>query len=126
MNAKKAVELGFADEILFAKKEEEPDSDPAEPAEPEETPDSEPGEGEEKKPFQKDTAGHLFSSRQMDLIVLNRLGVKPEQTTAKHTEKPAPPAEPPADPKPMLDLDGKTEDGSIPYNILMKQLECMK
>lgn len=63
MNAKKAVELGFADEILFAKKEEEPDSDPAEPAEPEETPDSEPDEGEEKKPFQKDTAGHLFSSR---------------------------------------------------------------
>lgn len=135
MNAKKAVELGFADEILFAKKEEEPDSDPADPENPEETPDSEPGEGEEKKPFQKDTAGHLFSSRQMDLIVLNRLGVKPEQTIAKHAEEPAPPAEPPkepkqpeppANPKPMLDLDGKTEDGSIPYNILMKQLECMK
>ena len=93
---------------------------------PEEDPDSEPGEGEEKKPFQKDTAVHLFSSRQMNLIVLNRLGVKPEQTTAKHTEEPAPLAEPTADPKPMLDMDGKTEDGSIPYNILMKQLECMK
>ena len=75
---------------------------------PEEDPDSEPGEGEEKKPFQKDTAGHLFSSRQMNLIVLNRLGVKPEQTTAKHTEEPAPLAEPTADPKPMLDMDGKT------------------
>ena len=23
-------------------------------------------------------------------------------------------------------MDGKTEDGSIPYNILMKQLACMK
>ena len=124
MNAKKAVELGFADEILFAKKEEEPDSDPANP---EKDPDSEPGEGEEKKPFQKDTAGHLFSSRQMDLIVLNRLGVKPEQTEpkAKEPEK-TPPAEPPANPGPVLDMDGKTEDGSIPYNILMKQLECMK
>ena len=141
MNAKKAVELGFADEILFAKKEEEPDSDPADPEnpdDPEEDPDSEPGEGEEKKPFQKDTAGHLFSSRQMDLIVLNRLGVKPEEVGAKHTEtkeppadpkpsaEPTPPAEPPANLKPFLDLDGKTEDGSIPYNILMKQLECMK
>lgn len=126
MNAKKAVELGFADEILFAKKEEEPDSDPADPENPEEDPDSEPGEGEEKKPFQKDTAGHLFSSRQMDLIVLNRLGVKPEQTIAKHTGEPAPPAEPPANSAPVLDMDGKTEDGSIPYNILMKQLECMK
>ena len=62
----------------------------------------------------------------MNLIVLNRLGVKSEQTTAKHTEEPAPLAEPTADPKPMLDIDGKTEDGSIPYNILMKQLECMK
>ena len=138
MNAKKAVELGFADEILFAKKEAEPDSDLADPENPEEDPDSEPGEGEEKKPFQKDTAGHLFSSRQMDLIVLNRLGVKPEDVGQKHTEpkeppadpkpsaEPTPPAEPPANSGPVLDMDGKTEDGSIPYNILMKQLECMK
>lgn len=138
MNAKKAVELGFADEILFAKKEEEPDSDPADPENPEEAPDSEPGEGGEEKPFQKDTAGHLFSSRQMDLIVLNRLGVKPEDVGQKHTEPKEPPAdpkpsaeptpqvEPPANPGPVLDMDGKTEDGSIPYNILMKQLECMK
>lgn len=130
MNAKKAVELGFADEILFAKKEDAPDSDPADPEnpdDPEEDPDSEPGEGEEKKPFQKDTAGHLFSSRQMDLIVLNRLGVKPEQTESKAKEpEKTPPAEPPANPQPILDMDGKTEGGSIPYNILMKQLECMK
>ena len=130
LNAKKAVELGFADEILFAKKEDAPDSDPADPEnpdDPEEDPDSEPGEGEEKKPFQKDTAGHLFSSRQMDLIVLNRLGVKPEQTESKAKEpEKTPPAEPPANPQPILDMDGKTEDGSIPYNILMKQLECMK
>ena len=121
------MELGFADEILFAKKEEESNSDPADPEKPEEDPDSEPGEGEEKKPLQKDTAGHLFSSRQMDLIVLNRLGVKPEQTESKAKEpEKTPPAEPPANPQPILDMDGKTEDGSIPYNILMKQLECMK
>ena len=138
MNAKKAVELGFADEILFSKKEDEPDSDPANPDKSEKTPDEEPGEGEEKKPFQQDTAGHLFSSRQMDLIVLNRLGVKPEDVGQKHTEPKEPPAdpkpsaeptpqvEPPANPGPVLDMDGKTEDGSIPYNILMKQLECMK
>lgn len=123
MNAKKAVELGFADEILFDKKEE-PNGDPAEPDEPTEDPDSEPDEGEEKKPFQKDTAGHLFSSRQMDLIVLNRLGVKPEPVAAKHTEEQTPPAEPPADT--VFDMDGKTENGDYSYNILMKQLECMK
>lgn len=39
MNAKKAVELGFADEILFSKKEDDPDSDPADPDKPEKTPD---------------------------------------------------------------------------------------
>ena len=122
MNAKKAVELGFADEILFSKKEDEPDSDPANPDKPEKTPDEEPGEGEEKKPFQQDTAGHLFSSRQMDLIVLNRLGVKPD-TPAAQTE---PPSDLPAEVGPVLDMDGKTEEGDYSYNVLMKQLECMK
>lgn len=122
MNAKKAVELGFADEILFSKKEDEPDSDPANLDKPEKTPDEEPGEGEEKKPFQKDAAGHLFSSRQMDLIVLNRLGVKPN-TPAAQTE---PPSDPPAEAGPVLDMDGKTEAGDYSYNVLMKQLECMK
>ena len=121
MNAKKAVELGFADEILFSKKEDEPDSDPANPDKPEKTPDEEPGEGEEKKPFQQDTAGHLFSSRQMDLIVLNRLGVKPD-TPAAQT---GPPSDLPAE-GPVLDMDGKTEEGDYSYNVLMKQLECMK
>lgn len=122
MNAKKAVELGFADEILFSKKEDEPDSDPANPDKPEKTPDEEPGEGEEKKPFQQDTAGHLFSSRQMDIIVLNRLGVKPD-TPAAQTE---PPSDLPAEAGPVLDMDGKTEEGDYSYNVLMKQLECMK
>lgn len=122
MNAKKAVELGFADEILFSKKEDEPDSDPANPDKPEKTPDEEPGEGEEKKPFQQDTAGHLFSSRQMDLIVLNRLRVKPD-TPAAQTE---PPSDLPAEAGPVLDMDGKTEEGDYSYNVLMKQLECMK
>lgn len=122
MNAKKAVELGFADEILFSKKEDEPDSDPVNPDKPEKTPDEEPGEGEEKKPFQQDTAGHLFSSRQMDLIVLNRLGVKPD-TPAAQTD---PPSDLPAEAGPVLDMDGKTEEGDYSYNVLMKQLECMK
>ena len=115
MNAKKAVELGFADEVLFEAKQKASE-------EPEQTPDEEPGEGEEKKPFQKDTAGHLFSSRQMDLIVLNRLGVKPD-TPAAQTE---PPSDLPAEAGPVLDMDGKTEEGDYSYNVLMKQLECMK
>lgn len=115
MNAKKAVELGFADEVLFEAKQKASE-------EPEQTPDDEPGEGEEKQSIQKDAAGHLFSSRQMDLIVLNRLGVKPD-TPAAQTE---PPSDPPAEAGPVLDMDGKTEEGDYSYNVLMKQLECMK
>ena len=115
MNAKKAVELGFADEVLFEAKQKASE-------EPEQTPDEEPGEGEEKQPIQKDAAGHLFSSRQMDLIVLNRLGVKPD-TPAAQTE---PPSDPPAEAGPVLDMDGTTEEGDYSYNVLMKQLECMK
>ena len=115
MNAKKAVELGFADEVLFEAKQKASE-------EPEQTPDEEPGEGEEKQPVQKDAAGHLFSSRQMDLIVLNRLGVKPD-TPAAQTELPS---DPPSEAGPVLDMDGKTEAGDYSYNVLMKQLECMK
>lgn len=115
MNAKKAVELGFADEVLFEAKQKVSE-------EPKQTPDEEPGEGEEKQSIQKDAAGHLFSSRQMDLIVLNRLGVKPD-TPAAQTE---PPSDPPAEAGPVLDMDGKTEEGDYSYNVLMKQLECMK
>lgn len=115
MNAKKAVELGFADEVLFEAKQKAAE-------EPEQTPDEEPGEGEEKQPIQKDAAGHLFSSRQMDLIVLNRLGVRPD-TPAAQTE---PPSDPPTEAGPVLDMDGKTEEGDYSYNVLMKQLECMK
>lgn len=63
-----------------------------------------------------------ISSRQMDLIVLNRLGVKPD-TPAAQTE---PPSNPPSEAGPVLDMDGKTEEGDYSYNVLMKQLECMK
>ena len=115
MNAKKAVELGFADEVLFEAKQKASE-------EPEQTPDEEPGKGEEKQSIPKDAAGHLFSSRQMDLIVLNRLGVKPDIPAAQ-TE---PPSDPPAEAGPVLDMDGKTEEGDYSYNVLMKQLECMK
>lgn len=103
MNAKKAVELGFADDILFSdKKEDEPDEeDPGE-----EQPDEEPGggdepdkddpdkedpdeenpsegtpdEGEEEEKKEggkaiKIEAGvpQIYSSRKMELAILNRL-----------------------------------------------------
>ena len=122
MNAKKAVELGFADEILFEAvepDEEEPEKDPEEEEKPEDAPD------DKKKEKEKRVCGEasLYSSRQMGLTILNRLGVT-EQKLPVDTPAPAPKA-PETPPAPVIDLDGKTEDGSMPFNILMKQLELM-
>ena len=101
MNAKKAVELGFADEVLFNKKEEPEEDDPDE--------DDEPKQKEEDIKLE----ARLYSSRLTDLKILNRLGVseKPPET------KPA---------APVIGLDGKTEDGAVPYKILRDKLELLK
>ena len=117
MNAKKAVELGFADEVLF---------EAVEPDEPEEDPEEEEKPDEKEKP-EDDKGIHLeaslYSSRQMGLTILNRLGVT-ELKPPVDTPAPAPKA-PETPPAPVIDMDGKTEDGSMPFNILMKQLELM-
>ena len=118
MNAKKAVELGFADEILFEAvepDEDEPEEGELEPDEPEDAPD------DKKKEKEKRVCGEasLYSSRQMGLTILNRLGVTEQKP---HVDTPNEPDAPTA---PVIDLDGKTEDGSMPFNILMKQLELM-
>lgn len=117
MNAKKAVELGFADEVLF---------EAVEPDEPEEDPEEEEKPDEKEKP-EDDKGIHLeaslYSSRQMGLTILNRLGVT-ELKPPVDTPAPAPKA-PETPPAPVIDMDGKTQDGSMPFNILMKQLELM-
>lgn len=118
MNAKKAVELGFADEILF---------DDAEPEKEEEREDEETEEEEEQPGIHLEA--QLYSTRQMGLTILNRLGVGNEKTSGKppldtHTEPPGPGEDKP--PHPVIGMDGTTEDGSMPYLILEKQLECLK
>lgn len=118
MNAKKAVELGFADEILFDAEEPEKEEEGGE----EET------EEEEEKPGIHLEA-QLYSTRQMGLTILNRLGVNsgkpPENSPVDTHPEPLGPEDgkPPA---PAIRMDGTTEDGSVPYLILEKQLECLK
>jgi ATP-dependent Clp protease, protease subunit len=71
-NAKKAVELGFADKILFAKEkeeeeeEDEPTQDPDAPEEEEEDEekDKKKKEGKKKFPFEEDSM--MYSRRAMD------------------------------------------------------------
>ena len=139
LNAKKAVELGFADEVLFENKpkedepEEKPDSDPDEP-------DKEEGgdeEEEQKKPFKlKETdAIWQYSTKVMGQTILNRLGVSDEAAVpetgapAQESAKTGVTDSPVEDDKPkvpVIGMDGKTEDGSVPYEILKDRLEWMK
>ena len=121
MNAKKAVELGFADEILFEAVEPEEEEDPEEEDPDEDGEDTDPEEEKEKGIHLR---AQMYSSRQMGMTILNRLGVREDKLPVDNK----PPVDTPAEPHavPVLDLDGKTEDGSIPYNILLKQLECMR
>ena len=93
LNAKKAVELGFADEVLYdGKKPEEEQDAPEEDA--------------------LSVEAQLFSTRVMDMAILDRLGA---------TDKvPEPPS------APVIGMDGKTEDGAVPYQILINQLDFLR
>ncbi len=90
MNAKKAVELGFADGILF------------EGEEPENTENEPPAEA------------NLYSAKMMKQVILNRLQLPAESPVQ---EKP---------PDPVIGMDGRTEDGAVPYEILKTQLEFLR
>ncbi len=115
MNAKKAVDLGFADEVLFEdKKAPEKES-------PEEDGREDPGEDtEDKVPVKLYLKPLLFSSRKTELAVLNRI-----KEALPEPEPPEPEPEP-ADFKPHIGLDGKTEDGAMPYELLSRQLDFLK
>jgi len=91
LDAKEALRLGFCDSIMYTD-----DQDPEE--EPEDTHDTE------------RITDMLFSSRMMDLAIMNKLGIE------KKTEPE----------KPVIGMDGRTEDGSMPYDILAKQLELLR
>ena len=148
INAKKAVELGFADEILFDekpepdKKQDEPD-DPDEP----EKPDQEGGDDEgdekketEKKPFKLDTGDALweYSTRVMGQTILGKItaSAAPEDTDTPNDSK-ADDAQKSAEEgltapvvtvpdMPVIGMDGKTADGSMPYEILKQQLAFLR
>jgi len=113
MNAKKAVELGFADEILYGDKktqEEDAKEDSEDPEEPEE-------DSQKKKIIIPGAEAHLYSSRKMDLAILNRLVIEASgddvQPEAKKEE-------------PKIGMNGTTADGSMPYEILKRQLDFLK
>lgn len=113
MNAKKAVELGFADGILF----EDADSDD-DPDEEEDT-----GEDDDEKPLRM--KAQLYSTRRMGQAILNRLGVR-DRVQQKPVDTSPEKPDGGVLSQPMIGMDGTTEDGSVPYLILQKQLECLR
>ena len=144
INAKKAVELGFADEILFDEKKPEPDKK-EKPEEPEK-PDQEGGDDEgdekkdDKKPFKLDTGDALweYSSRIMGQTIMGKItaSAKAEGTEPINDGK-APDTPEPAEKgltapvvtvpnMPVIGMDGKTADGSMPFEILKQQLAFMR
>ena len=93
LNAKKAVELGFADEVLYDGKKPEEETEP---------------EKEDALPVE----AQLFSTRVMDMAILDRLGI------TNDTE------EPPS--APVIGMDGKTAEGAMPFEILKNQLDFLR
>ena len=134
---KKAVELGFADGILFDEKKSEADKE-EEPDEPEEDePDKEGGDNEgnddekkpdkEKKPFKLDSGDALwqYSTRIMGQTILGKISAScknpDENNSADNT-----PESSEKGLTPVIGMDGKTKDGAMPYEILRKQLSFLK
>ena len=90
-NAKKAVELGFADKILFDSDEDEKKKKPEEPEEkPEEGSDGEKGDGEDEKksktiPFQQDSM--MFSTKAMNESFLSKVSDRDAMIPVNQLEK---------------------------------------
>lgn len=134
INARKAVELGFADEILFDEKPKEKEDDPEEPDEPNEEGGDNEGdekkEEKEKKPFKLDSGDALwqYSTRIMGQTILGKIGAScknpDENDSADNTPESAEKGL--TVNVPVIGLDGKTKDGAMPYEILKAQLACMR
>ena len=90
LDAKEALRLGFCDTILYTD-----DQDPEE---------------EQEDNLDTERITNLFSTRQMDLAIMNKLGIERKVEPEK----------------PLIGLDGKTKDGAMPYEILAKQLELLR
>lgn len=149
INAKKAVELGFADVILFDEKHE-PDKKEDEPDDPEEDKPEKPNEeggdedGDEKKetekkPFKLESGDALwqYSTRIMGQTILGKItssaaheGTEPpDDGKADDAQKPSEEGLTDTAPTvtvPVIGMDGKTADGAMPYEILKQQLAFLR
>lgn len=117
LDAREAFKLGFCDEILFTAEEKPEEEEEEEPDKPDEDEPDEDEDDDEKKGV------HLYSTHLMNQMILNRLGVTDEAQVKPPQQEPPVDTEPP---QPVIGMDGTTEDGSVPYPILEKQLEFLR
>jgi|GEM_PF-6482755 hypothetical protein len=116
--------------FLTKKTEEKPDDEPDEPDKPNEEGDDEnPDEKEKSKPFKLDTdALWQYSTRIMGQTILGKINAScknpDENDSANNAQKSAEKGL--TVNVPVIGLDGKTKDGAMPYEILRKQLACMR
>lgn len=113
-SAWEAKALGFADVVLFSNKETQW-----------------PDEKQEEKPMDASEELHLYSTRGMQKKILGSLGIsiqnkveggEPKMSMDNVQDPPAPETAA----VPVIGMDGTAEDGSVPYLILEKQLECLR
>ena len=119
LNAKKAVELGFADEILFEAKKPEPEEDPDEPDEDNDPDTEEDGDegkegGEKKKPFKLAEAMWQYSSRLMGETILNRLGAEDADAGGQPEHEAGPETQEPVEGVADTDEPDLTENPAVP------------
>ena len=135
INAKKAVELGFADELLFDEKKPETDKK-EEPEKPDGESDNE--DEDEKKPLTLDNDDALweYSTRVMGQTILGKITASSETTNTDDTPNDTTETQKPSEEGltdtaptvtiPVIGMDGKTKDGSMPYEILKQQLAFLR
>lgn len=142
MNAKKAVELGFADEVLFAKDTPKPDE-----TEEGKTDDKEieavwqtyspKAMGQRVLNWLMPTAGngeegkeHIDTAESQEDVEQTETGVteeeNPTEPQVELEKEEVPPVEDTTPNVPIIGMDGKTEDGSMPYELLKRQLDFLK
>ena len=143
LNARKAVELGFADKILFDEKPEPKKEEENNPEKPDKEGGDEDGDEKEKdkKPFTLDNNTlWQYSTRIMGQTILGKISDSCKNDGADQTNSgKAPDTQKSAEKRltetaptvsmpeiPVIGMDGRTKDGSVPYEILKQQLAFLR
>lgn len=143
LNARKAVELGFADKILFDEKPEPEKEEENNPEKPDKEGGDEDGDEKEKdkKPFTLDNNTlWQYSTRIMGQTILGKISDSCKNDGADQTNSgKAPDTQKSAEKRltetaptvsmpeiPVIGMDGRTKDGSVPYEILKQQLAFLR